>query len=287
MIDHEERVILEGLRRALSGELGIFRQLLELAKQKRAALVENKLEDLHILIEDENKLSDKGAEHRRIRDDLIRRLAQWRKLPKKQLTLSEMLDGVGNPLRAELEKLREELRQVLKALAETNEINQSLLRTALALVREVLTGVAGASQMEDYDRRGLSGEQQAPAVMNFFCLFAGACAPLCPRREFTPHWLCRVHFSGCTPKMWHRQKPIYAETTPRARSFGFRRTPLLIACQIHPQGAIHFSRVGTPMSGYRPFMHPTTPRRRSFGFRRTPSTSTLLCSLHCAQKKCN
>ncbi len=168
MIDREERVILEGLRRALSGELGIFRQLLELAQRKRAALIENKLDDLHILIEEENTLSDKGGEHRRIRDDLIRRLAQWRKLPQQQLSLSDMLDGVGNPLRAELEKIAEELRQVLKALAETNEINQSLLRTALALVREVLGGVSGASQREDYDRRGLSGDQQGTGgLMNF------------------------------------------------------------------------------------------------------------------------
>ena len=168
MIDREERIILEGMRRALVAELGIFRRLLDLAERKRAALIANKLQDLHVFIDEENTLTDKGTEHRRIREDLIRRLAQWRKAPSKVLTLTEMLDGVGEPLRGELNKLAEELRQVLKALLETNEVNQSLLRTALALVREVLTGVSGASQREDYDRRGLAGEQQGiGGLMNF------------------------------------------------------------------------------------------------------------------------
>ena len=168
MIDREERIILEALRRELSSELGTFRQLLALATRKRAALVANKLDELHIIIEEENGLTNRGTEHRRIRDDLVRRLAQWRKLGASNISLTLMLDGVGEPLRGELERLRLELRGVLQSLSQMNDINQTLLRTALALVREVLSGVSGVDQNQGYDRRGLEGEQRGSGgLMNY------------------------------------------------------------------------------------------------------------------------
>ena len=37
MIDREERIILEALRRSLAAELAVFRQLLALAERKREA----------------------------------------------------------------------------------------------------------------------------------------------------------------------------------------------------------------------------------------------------------
>ena len=84
------------------------------------------------------------------------------------MSFEEMLDGLSGPLRDELEKLAAELRNVLSSLSTLNELNQNLLRTALALVREVLSGVSGSSQREDYDRRGLAGEQQGTGgLMNF------------------------------------------------------------------------------------------------------------------------
>ena len=80
MIDREERIILEALRRSLSAELAVFRQMLALATRKREALVANELEDLHRIIAEEEALSKQEVDQRRIRGDLIRRLAEWRKL---------------------------------------------------------------------------------------------------------------------------------------------------------------------------------------------------------------
>ena len=96
------------------------------------------------------------------------------------MSFEEMLDGLQGPLlRHELEKLANELRNILTSLAALNEMNQNLLRTALALVREVLSGVSGSSQREDYDRRGLSGERAGHGrPYEFFGLICRGCAPL-------------------------------------------------------------------------------------------------------------
>jgi flagellar biosynthesis/type III secretory pathway chaperone len=103
---------------------------------------------------------------RQIRERLLRAIAAAFALRADQLTVSAVATRLGDPLREALTSRARELRSLLARLRQANERNLLLIRSGLALVKDIIHAVVGADAApaaDGYDRRGLQGASSAPA----------------------------------------------------------------------------------------------------------------------------
>ncbi|TVR11107.1 MAG: flagellar protein FlgN [Planctomycetota bacterium] len=169
MLSNDTRVLCEAMQRQLQRELSLQRKLLALAERKRDATVANDLPALEEVIRAEQSLTDELTEYRRIREDLLRRLSVVRGMRGEQRpTLRSLLNGLADPLCDKILALGDELRSILHQLVRVNETNQVIMRTALGMVRQVMSAFTGDTGREGYDRSGNGGEQRGSGgLMNF------------------------------------------------------------------------------------------------------------------------
>jgi flagellar biosynthesis/type III secretory pathway chaperone len=157
MVEVGESVLLEALRRHLQEELGLHRQMLSLAEDKRSQIVAGDIKAFSSILEEEQRLLAAGAELRRRRDELLRRIALGRRIPAEQLRLKQLLERTPEPLRGQLSGLQSDLVGLLSRLREVNERNMLLIRQSLSFVHDLMNIVLGGRTDEDYDRQGRQG----------------------------------------------------------------------------------------------------------------------------------
>lgn len=169
MLTNDTRLLCEAMQRQLQRELGLQRKLLALAERKRDVTIANNLPALEAVIREEQDLAELLGEYRRIREDLLRRLSVARGMrDEARPTLRILLSGLSDPISDRVLALGDELRSILKQLVTLNETNQVVLRTALGMVRQVMSAFTGDSGREGYDRSGNGGEQRGSGgLMNF------------------------------------------------------------------------------------------------------------------------
>lgn len=137
---------LHELRESLRLNEECYRELLDLAQQKKESIVNDRLNDLTLIMTKESRLLKKIAEAEQMRTQAILSFQQAAGLQReKPLTLTEVARIATNPEDKKDIRMRiERLSELTGKLKEMNELNQSLTRQALDFVElslDLLMGV--------------------------------------------------------------------------------------------------------------------------------------------------
>lgn len=159
--------LLEQLRKHLENELAVQRKLLAIAEQMGPKLMVGDAKAIAVLVAQQEEPSREAARLGTIRSRLAQALAAVFQLDGVP-SLSRILPRAPDGLRADLERLRQELVQICNRLGRQAERNLVVARQGLSLIREVLGDAMGAKPVVAYDRRGLIGTPMAMrgAVVN-------------------------------------------------------------------------------------------------------------------------
>ncbi len=124
------RDLIHELEYYMAGELEIYVGLLQYAKNKKIALIENDLDELSMLVklEDEalSRLHDASAR----RENLFDRAAQATGYDGK-ITFDYIVRDIPTEERGELDRLRGRYQEVIRELSALNDLNQNLLQMQL------------------------------------------------------------------------------------------------------------------------------------------------------------
>ncbi|SFT56956.1 FlgN protein [Selenomonas sp. GACV-9] len=133
----------------------IYRQLVELGKQKRSALVTIDMKTLERLLKDEDDLTKKIKELEQQRQKALINLAVKNRAIKKDSKLTDLLQYAPNAqLRQILEQLHGELSQNTAAAKELSEGNSLLIRGAMQAVAYHLNRIGGTTVEPTYGQGG-------------------------------------------------------------------------------------------------------------------------------------
>lgn len=154
---HDQTALLNALRVHLQEELGLHRQLLTLAEEKRERIVAGQIKEFSQLLQQEQQHLEAGQHLRRRREEILRRLATEIRLTPDRLRMAQLLERAPEPLRGQLSGLQNDLVLLLNRLREVNDRNMLLIRQSLSFVQELMGVVFGAGRTEDYDRSGDNG----------------------------------------------------------------------------------------------------------------------------------
>lgn len=148
--------LLEQLRKHLENELAVQKKLLTIAEQMGPKLMVGDSKAIEALVAQQEEPSREAARLSSIRSRLAQALAAVFQLDG-VATLSRILPRAPEGLRAELDRLRQEIAQICNRLGRQAERNLAVARQGLSLIREVLNDAVGATPSVAYDRRGLVG----------------------------------------------------------------------------------------------------------------------------------
>ncbi|MCK6488520.1 MAG: flagellar protein FlgN [Planctomycetes bacterium] len=165
-IQAQAQALVVQLRDHLEAELAIHRRLLASAEDKLQRLVAHDIPAFTAALAREQPLVAEMNRLRQVRDRLLRAIATVFSIRPDQFTLSAVIARLSEPLREALAVRQRELRSVLERLRNANDRNLLLVRSGLALVKDILQAVVGSDALptaDGYDRRGLHGAGNAPA----------------------------------------------------------------------------------------------------------------------------
>lgn len=154
------------LRDHLDAELVLHRRLLASAEDKLQRLVAHDIPAFSAALAREQPLVAEMGRLRQVRERLLRAIAAVFALRADQLTIGAVAAKLADPLRETLAARGRDLRSLLERLRHANERNLLLVRSGLALVKDIIQAVVGseaAPAADGYDRRGLQGSASAPA----------------------------------------------------------------------------------------------------------------------------
>jgi hypothetical protein len=150
--------LLEQLRKHLENELAVQKKLLAIAEQMGPKLMLGDAKAIAVLVTQQEEPSREAARLGTIRSRLSMALAAVFQLDGTP-SLSRILPRAPEGLRADIERVRQELVQICNRLGRQAERNLVVARQGLSLIREVLGDAIGAKPAMAYDRRGLVGPQ--------------------------------------------------------------------------------------------------------------------------------
>ena len=151
--------LFEQLRKHLENELAVQQKLLVIAEQMSPKLMTGDAKGLVALVASQEDPAREAARLGTIRSRLAMAIGTVFQI-EGEVTLSKVLTRAPEAVRAELERLRQEVVKVCQRLGRQAERTLVVTRQGLSLIRDVLGDVMGAKPIVAYDRRGLIG---APA----------------------------------------------------------------------------------------------------------------------------
>lgn len=167
MIGVAEQEIRE-LLGLLRDELELHKVLLDLSKRKQRVLLDGSLEELVRITETEQALILQVALLNGKLERLHQSLGEEFGTSTGELTLSRLVELVGEPQASELARLRASILGVTQEMNQVNQINGALIRHILAYINLSLTALADAWAGDGTYRPaggGLSGGGRPGAVL--------------------------------------------------------------------------------------------------------------------------
>lgn len=146
--------LLEALCGHLRSELELHRALLRIAEHKHRDIVGGDMEAFTRDLEQEQLHVQQGAGLNQQRRRLLQRLARQFNLDARSIQMQHILEHCGEPLRGELQQLRQDLRKVLERLRSLNERNLLLIRQSLGFVKELINLAVGHQESGAYTHGG-------------------------------------------------------------------------------------------------------------------------------------
>ncbi|WP_418791025.1 flagellar protein FlgN [Phosphitispora sp. TUW77] len=126
--------ILTGLLENMMSQFELYQRVLSLASEKKSVLVKGDIHQLERITKEEEGLILQVGRLEEQRLSLQRDIAGHFALSAADLTVSDIIDRVEEPISAQFRHVVENMTDVLKKLAETNEANTELVRNSLEFV---------------------------------------------------------------------------------------------------------------------------------------------------------
>lgn len=143
-----------GLQEILNQEIGIYRQLLALARKKGEAIVGKKMEEVNEAQLTEQKLVEQVAELEQKRQQSVKVLCRQHGIEIQDGYVSELTRHIG----ADGEKIKEaagQLRAIIEEMQTINENNMKLIQQNIEIIEGALKSVKIKSESKSaYDTKG-------------------------------------------------------------------------------------------------------------------------------------
>lgn len=147
--------MLNTLVATLEEMIGIQKQLLDFAEQKRIILIERKVDELNQLVKDEGKLVKQLNQAESKREQLAAELRQEHP----GLGFSQFVDGIPDELmRRKLQAQIKTLQQLLEELQVKNKVNERLLLDSMSFVQHMIEQVTKTKQ-QNFNYQSPMGQQ--------------------------------------------------------------------------------------------------------------------------------
>ena len=162
--------LMEHLAKHLKSELGVHRQLLQIAEHKRDTIVSGDIQEFSTLIQREQNVFEEGQKLRQVREKLMFHIAGELSVEVNALHISHILEMAPDSLRGELQHIQGDLKTLLEKLRELNERNMVLIRQSLSFVKEIMQYVVGSNESKVYQQNGESGtDDSGGKIFNAKC----------------------------------------------------------------------------------------------------------------------
>ncbi len=135
--------ITDTLQKILQEQLNTYTELAQVIRDQQQILTEGRIEDLSTNLDNEIALIARGKYLEQARIEFMWEMAELGRIPSDKLTLSELIDHMGNGNSGTLMDIRARLRSAVDHLREVNEQNAELLRVSLQALDNVTTSVFG------------------------------------------------------------------------------------------------------------------------------------------------
>jgi len=139
------------------------RELLELAEQKRVALVRNELKDIMAIVNKETKLSKRVADLQQAQTNAVNEFFRQKGFqPTREITITELSRMITDiEAKQALIDRRDRLVELIAELKQRNDLNQQLIKQSLDFVNYSIDVIAGPPEDEmTYQRPA----QQSPTT---------------------------------------------------------------------------------------------------------------------------
>ncbi len=162
--------LLLSLSKHLKSELGLHRQLLGIAEEKRDTIVAGDIQIFSDLLKQEQQMLEEGQQLRHIREALMIGLAREVSVDVDKLRMAQILERAPEELRKELSGLQGSLKELLERLRDVNDRNMVLIRQSLTFVKEIMGYIMGDESTKAYNQQGESpGETGGGKMFDASC----------------------------------------------------------------------------------------------------------------------
>ena len=130
----------------LEHEEAMLRDTLDMLQAIRQALLERNFERLATALQRQQRVARAAVELRAKRDRLRDWMAATLKTAASELTLSVLLEHLGEPLQGQLRCRQQKLSEMARQVHLLNHGNAQLIRQSMDLLRQLLDGLTGTDQ---------------------------------------------------------------------------------------------------------------------------------------------
>jgi flagellar biosynthesis/type III secretory pathway chaperone len=145
----------ENLEKILAALKDQYKALLTLAKKKHDILIMVNLPELEKILKEEDIITKKIALLEEKRKEVLTKLAGLDKTLRADMKMAELYEAVPSPVRRKnLEKIHDELTELVDKVVSQNEINSILVHGAMQAVSAKLNQLGGADASGNYGKNG-------------------------------------------------------------------------------------------------------------------------------------
>lgn len=157
--------VLNALKAVLQLETVEYKQMLELAVEKKEALFKNNVAELDLIVAREITVLKRIKQLEAEREALIEKAATLSHKPKNTMQLKDIIELVSGDLQEEFVRIRDELNAVIMQLKLSNNANRGLIETQLQYASFCVNLLAGhVSALGTYSHAGGIDEKQEKAT---------------------------------------------------------------------------------------------------------------------------
>lgn len=157
--------VLDTLIAILNQQLGLYAQLLQLAKEEQLALTHNKSETLMQLLEREDEVIVAIEDVERRRRHHFDEVAQELGIERGSLTLQKLIGRVVEPYSTEFELKYNQLAEIIDQLTNVNQLNTELINNCLDYSQYMMNLITQVSTANHYVVTGeMQGNRNAPIL---------------------------------------------------------------------------------------------------------------------------
>lgn len=128
----------------LKKEYGCYKDMLELSKSKRKIIIEGKVADLDKIVKLEQNMILNIGQLEKKREEEVAKLCDALGVTGGQITVSELAEALQADQRNELEKVQNELQELLYELKAVNDLNGELLKQSIEYIDYSINLISGA-----------------------------------------------------------------------------------------------------------------------------------------------